>query len=105
MNCMSEEIRERLTILETKHEERHGQTLLMLEGISNTQKSLVDAVQQIAINQGKMEHMGGEIDEHGDRIGKLEVTQGQHKIAIGGLLFLSSSLLTAGIGMIFGWFK
>lgn len=90
---MSEEIRDRLTRLETKHEERHKQTLDMLQGVGDTQKEIVKAVQDIAIGQSKMGHIGKVLDTHEEKIDGLEKAIEKHKAALG---FIGAALTIVG---------
>jgi len=55
MGEMSEELRDRMAVLETKHEERHRQT-------QGTLARIATAVETIASNQNKMEHLGAKVD-------------------------------------------
>lgn len=76
MTEMTQEIRDRLTTLETKHEERHNQ-------VQGTLGRIASAVESIADNQNRMSHMGAKLEkletivakDH-DRLGKLETKQG-----------------------------
>ncbi len=61
---MTQEIRDRLTTLETKHEERHNQTLALLSRQESTQERIAGAVESLVENQAKMAHLGGRVDNH-----------------------------------------
>lgn len=56
VNLTMQEIRDRLTTLETKHEERHNQT-------QETLARIAVAVESIAQHQNKMLHMGEKLDK------------------------------------------
>lgn len=80
-----QEIRDRLTTLETKHEERHYQT-------QETLSRIATAVESIADNQSKMSHLGSKVDsvsevvksDH-DRLNAVELKQGIMWKAIGAI--------------------
>ena len=97
---MPEGIRERLAILETKHEDRHSQMLGVMQGFEGTQKEIAKAVQQIAVNQGEMKHIGSTIDNHEERLTNVEKTQERHKVVVAISVFISCSIFVAVIGWI-----
>ena len=63
-----EEIRERLTTLETKHEERHNQQILVVNRIEQSLERITSAVEMLVTNQAKMSHMGDKVDKHDNEI-------------------------------------
>ena len=89
MTEMTEELRERLVTLETKHEERHHQ-------VQTTLSRIATAVETIADNQNKMVHLGSRIDRLEDEVAddrvkvaemtlKFAVLETRHKIIWGGM--------------------
>ena len=99
-DTMPDGIRERLTILETKHEDRHSQMIGVMQGFEGTQKEIAKAVQQIAINQGEMKHIGSTIDSHEERLTSVEKTQERHKIVVAISVFVSCAIFVAALGWI-----
>ena len=103
---MPDKISERLTILETKHEERHSQVLGVMQGVDATQKEIVKAVQQIAVNQSDMRHMGSSIDElkigfkkiRDEELPEIKSTLSKHKMVVSILIFVTSAVFVATIG-------
>jgi len=78
-----QEIRDRLTTLETKHEERHNQTLSLIDRIEKTQERIAGAVESLVENQSKMSYLHIKVDrhevvvgEHSSKIQMLETRQG-----------------------------
>ena len=59
-----QEIRDRLTTLETKHEERHNQSLLLINRIEQTQERIAGAVENLVENQSKMSHLIDKTNQH-----------------------------------------
>ena len=98
--AMPDGIRERLSILETKHEDRHSQMISVMHGFEGTQKEIAKAVQQIAVNQGEMKHIGSTIDSHEERLTNVEKTQERHKVVVAVAVFVSCSIFVAVVGWI-----
>lgn len=74
-----QEINERLTRLETKHEERHVQSMSLFTRMESTQERLVSAVESLVITQSKMQHLGGRVDKHGTDIDTIKAEVGELK--------------------------
>lgn len=100
-----QEIRDRLKAVEVRHDEQHTQMMTMMSGFDSTQREISKAVQQIAINQGSMQHMGAQVDENKKDIKKLRATQGKHAVVIGAVVFVSGSTFLATLNLVFGWLK
>lgn len=64
MTSMTQEIRDRLSVLETRTEERHNQTLVLLSRQEATQERIAGAVESLVESQAKMAHLGGRVDNH-----------------------------------------
>lgn len=70
---MHKELVQRVTALEVKHEERHVQTLGIMERMEQTQERIASSVESLADSQSKMAHLGAKTDEHAKKLENHEV--------------------------------
>ena len=100
-DSIMQDIRDKIARLEAsaEAESRHNKTT---QGhILDTQDKMLDFLRQIAENQGKMQHLGGAVDEHTERISAVEKTQERLKMIAAATVFVACALVTAYLNGLF----
>ena len=85
MDSSQQEIRDRLTTLEVKHEERHTQVVDVLKGVQTSLESLARNQAAVASFTEKLEKTEANVEAIESNIDRMELTKGLHSEKLKGI--------------------